>query len=71
MVGVEGVGVGITAERVRGGDVVWVLAGADVPVVLREGSEMRRWRLVGEAFVCGIMGGEVVKGGKVKDIVLE
>jgi hypothetical protein len=71
MVGVEGGRLGITAEGVKVGDVVWVLAGAEVPVVLREGSEKGRWRLVGDAFVCGIMGGEAVKGGKVEEIVLE
>jgi hypothetical protein len=64
-------GLGIVAEGARVRDEVWVLAGADVPFVLREGSEKGRRRLVGEAFVCGVMGGEVVKGGKVERIVLE
>jgi len=51
---------GIAAESLEKGDAVWILAGAAVPMVLRpaKGGE---WKLVGEAYVHGIMNGEVVK----------
>jgi hypothetical protein len=56
---------GIGPESLEVGDQVWVLAGAQVPLVLR--STGSRWRLVGEAYVCGVMDGEAVtKGGAVR-----
>jgi hypothetical protein len=51
---------GIAAESVEKGDAVWVLAGAAVPLVLRP-AKLGRWKLVGEAYVHGIMNGEVAK----------
>ena len=51
---------GIAAESIEKGDAVWVLAGAAVPLVLRP-VEDGGWKLVGEAYVHGIMNGEVVK----------
>ena len=61
--------VGMGPQPLRRGDVVWILAGADVPMVLRraesprghdEGAEGERWTLVGEAYVLGLMEGEAV-----------
>ncbi|EPE34166.1 hypothetical protein GLAREA_07179 [Glarea lozoyensis ATCC 20868] len=52
---------GITAESVQVGDVVWVLAGMKVPVVLRS-VEGKRWKVVGEGYVHGIMNGEGIRG---------
>jgi hypothetical protein len=43
----------------RAGDIVFVLLGCNVPVVLRQDGD--RWIFVGEAFVMGIMDGEMVK----------
>jgi len=53
------------------GDAVWVLAGSKTPVVLRRGLQ-GRWRLVGEAYVHGIMHGEAIGwGNPLKDLMLE
>ncbi|KAN0071429.1 Heterokaryon incompatibility protein (HET) domain containing protein [Elaphomyces granulatus] len=52
---------GIGPESLQKGDQVWVIAGATVPMILRK-SESGHWRLVGEAYVHGIMNGEAVNG---------
>ena len=65
---------GIAAQALQPGDAVWVLAGADVPVVLRQaangaahkaeaGQEQPRslWTFVGEAYVHGLMHGEALE----------
>lgn len=51
---------GIAAESLKKGDAVWVLAGAPVPLVLRP-AENEAWILVGEAYIHGLMNGEVMK----------
>ncbi|KAK3987685.1 heterokaryon incompatibility protein 6,OR allele [Cladorrhinum sp. PSN332] len=55
--------VGLTAKGVREGDSVVLFKGGRMPVVVREvegeEGEEKRWRLVGDAYVHGIMGGEV------------
>jgi Heterokaryon incompatibility protein (HET) len=62
---------GIAAQSLKDGDVVWVLAGMAVPVVLRHKDEKRgSWEFVGEAYVHGIMNGEAAVGQEVS-IVLE
>ena len=43
----------------KAGDIVFVLLGCNVPVILRPDGE--RWVLVGEAFVLGIMDGEMAE----------
>ena len=53
---------GISAQSLDAKDVVWVLAGAAVPVVLREISSTGNWEFVGEAYVHGIMNGEAAVG---------
>ncbi|KAL7627737.1 hypothetical protein AAE478_001932 [Parahypoxylon ruwenzoriense] len=54
---------GITAESLRTSDSVWILAGADAPYVLRHaGDTDNSWRIVGEAYVHGMMNGEALKG---------
>ncbi|KAH0536279.1 hypothetical protein FGG08_006840 [Glutinoglossum americanum] len=64
--------IGITAQSLQEGDTVWVLAGATVPTVLRR-LQNGNWKLVGEAYVHGIMNGEAVRGDGVKSeqILLE
>ncbi|OIW25713.1 HET-domain-containing protein [Coniochaeta ligniaria NRRL 30616] len=52
---------GITAQSLHQGDCVWVLAGADTPFVLSRLQD-ENWRVVGEAYVFGIMNGEVLAG---------
>jgi hypothetical protein len=51
---------GIAAQSLQEGDAVWVLAGAAVPFVLRP-LKNREWKVVGEAYVHGIMSGEVLR----------
>lgn len=64
---------GIAAESLKAGDEVWVLAGAAIPLILRpaENGENER-KVIGEAYIHGIMNGEVVKeaGEKVQQIDL-
>jgi hypothetical protein len=62
---------GIAAQSLKERDVVWVLAGAAVPVVLRPKDEEGRWEFVGEAYVHGIMYGEAAAVGQEVSIVLE
>jgi len=55
------------------GDEVWVIAGADVPMVLRQRGG-GKWSLVGECYVHGIMKGEAVRdfgGGNVQDKLMD
>ena len=63
---------GVAARSLQPGDSLWVLAGADVPMVLRPPADSDaahgdggrpKWRLVGEAYVWGLMNGEAVRGG--------
>ena len=51
---------GIGPQSLQKDDQVWVIAGSTVPMILRK-SESGRWRLVGEAYVHGIMNGEAVR----------
>jgi hypothetical protein len=54
------------------GDQIWILAGANVPFVLRPMAN-GRFQVIGEAYVHGIMHGEVLNRGNVEfqDIILE
>ncbi|KAK8187774.1 heterokaryon incompatibility protein-domain-containing protein [Phyllosticta capitalensis] len=56
--------VGLVPDAAVQGDVVAVLAGGGVPYVLREvpGEKEGTYRLVGPAYVEGIMGGEAMEG---------
>ncbi|KAH8753764.1 heterokaryon incompatibility protein-domain-containing protein [Hyaloscypha sp. PMI_1271] len=54
--------VGVCLDCAEEGDEVWILRGAHVPYVLRK-SEAGTSRLVGEAFVYGMMDGEVCSTG--------
>jgi hypothetical protein len=56
---------GIGPKSIRIGDEVWVLAGANVPFVLRKlDGDRNKYALVGEAYVHGIMHGDPQKHGK-------
>jgi hypothetical protein len=63
---------GVAPRAIRPGDQVWVLKGAGTPLVLRE-KENGRFTLVGEAYVHGIMHGEVVErdGFAMREVELE
>ncbi|KAF8856023.1 hypothetical protein BDZ45DRAFT_675824 [Acephala macrosclerotiorum] len=56
-------GLGLAPDSVAIGDEVWILAGSQVPFILRsvDGS-LRRYKLIGEAYVHGIMHGEGMEG---------
>lgn len=54
--------IGVGPEGAQPGDLVYVFRGFSVPFVLRRGSD-DRLRLVGEAYVYGVMDGQVTKSG--------
>jgi hypothetical protein len=56
-------GLGLGPDSVQINDEVWILAGSQVPFILRsvDGSP-RRYKLIGEAYVHGIMHGEGMEG---------
>lgn len=53
---------GLCAAGVEKGDLVSVLLGCDMLILLRERDENHCLRVIGEAYVHGIMNGEAVKG---------
>ena len=62
--------IGIGPRSLEKGDSIWILAGADVPMVLTQREvagwkggvgHSERWRLVGEAYILGLMDGEAVR----------
>lgn len=53
------------------GDEVWILAGAKTPVVLRDGSPGKK-QLLGEAYIHGLMHGEILDAGlDIVGVILE
>jgi hypothetical protein len=50
------------------GDEVWILTGADVPLILRPSASSGEYRLVGEAYVHGIMQGEALADVQENDL---
>ena len=64
---------GIGAQSLQVNDEVWILGGADTPMVLRKKSN-RSYRLIGETYVHGVMYGEAVKSivqERMQGIILE
>lgn len=62
---------GTGPRSLQKGDELWVLAGAPTPFILRSLSN-GNYRLVGEAYVYGLMHGEALEmGHSLQDIVLE
>ncbi|KAF2447731.1 hypothetical protein P171DRAFT_354406, partial [Karstenula rhodostoma CBS 690.94] len=53
---------GLSPKDMQSNDVVIVASGAEVPFILREASE-GGYKLVGEAYVDGVMDGEVLDMG--------
>ncbi|KAK2590950.1 hypothetical protein QQS21_011369 [Conoideocrella luteorostrata] len=68
--------VGMGPPQIKSGDAVVVFHGGTMPHILREtnGMEMNRggetWQYVGEAYCDGIMDGESLEGGVVRDFTL-
>ncbi len=52
---------GLGPPKMQEGDVVTILKGCSVPVLLREYEAGIYHRFVGEAYVCGIMDGEMME----------
>jgi hypothetical protein len=55
----EGNHLGIAAESLESGDQIWILSGAAVPMIIRKAGD-GNWKFVGEAYIYGIMNGELV-----------
>ncbi|KAH6871566.1 heterokaryon incompatibility protein-domain-containing protein [Thelonectria olida] len=55
--------VGLVAETVKPGDRVAILMGSQVPAVLRSVEGSSGWRVIGEAYMHGIMDGEALGDG--------
>lgn len=53
---------GLSGLSLRTGDSVWIIAGVETPLVLKS-CGWAEWKLVGEAYVDGIMNGEAVNQG--------
>lgn len=58
--------IGLVPARTQPGDCVWLLKGGNVPFVVRDESGTKR--LVGEAYIHGIMKGEAFDEGQCEDI---
>lgn len=52
---------GIGTQCLRKDDTVWIVPGSRVPLILREIDGSNRYRLVGGAYVHGVMNGEALK----------
>ena len=66
--------IGMGSKSVEVGDQIWLLRGANVPFILRRaGNGNGNYRLIGEAYVHGIMHGEAMEGrlGSVQPIIIE
>ena len=57
--------IGLVPAKTQPGDCVWLLKGGNVPFVIRDESGTKR--LVGEAYIHGIMKGEAFDEGKCQD----
>ncbi|KAH6667844.1 heterokaryon incompatibility protein-domain-containing protein [Halenospora varia] len=63
--------IGLGPRNILPGDVICIFLGGEIPFVLREGNN-GRYRLVGEAYVHGIMDGEFIKDDlKIEEFRLE
>ncbi|CAH0025631.1 unnamed protein product [Clonostachys rhizophaga] len=60
--------IGICPHQMKSGDRIYLLAGAPVPYAMREGTD-RKLRLLGEAYLHGIMDGEALDNVKSLDKV--
>ncbi|XMA16429.1 hypothetical protein WAI453_009220 [Rhynchosporium graminicola] len=61
---VSGSFLGIGPDETEPGDLAFVLHGSDVPYILRRNKDDNELRLVGEAYIHGIMDGEAVGQGE-------
>ncbi|KAL3419459.1 heterokaryon incompatibility protein [Phlyctema vagabunda] len=66
---VSGTYLGIGPSETELGDSLFVLLGGEVPYIMRRNNEDKKWRLVGEAYVHGIMDGEILEQSQVVETV--
>ena len=59
---VSGNYLGIGPRETEQGDLVFILLGVDTPYILRRDSQDETLRLIGEAYVHGVMDGEAMEG---------
>ncbi|KAL6703882.1 hypothetical protein ACN47E_009016 [Coniothyrium glycines] len=62
--GTEGNLIGLAPQHARIGDHICLLYGCSVPVILRQvtyGDQLQAWKLIGDAFVYGVMEGEAFR----------
>lgn len=62
--------IGLVSGDARHGDEVWLLEGSKVPLIIRRKSA-GYGRLVGDAYIHGIMYGEAFKIEDCEDLILE
>jgi len=60
---------GIGPHETEPGDLIFILLGAGVPYIMRRRSQEGKLRLIGEAYVHGIMDGEAMKGNQVVETI--
>jgi hypothetical protein len=61
---------GLVSGDVQAGDEIWLLEGCRVPVVLRACGNGEDWKVVGDAYVHGVMYGEAFEEKKCRQIAL-
>jgi hypothetical protein len=66
---VSGAYLGIGPCDTEPGDLIFIILGSDVPYVLRRNSKNDKLQLIGEAYVHGIMDGEVFERSQVIETV--
>jgi len=62
--------IGLASGTARVGDLLSICKGSGVPLVLRPFENSRRWEHVGDAYVHGIMQGELFQESKCRKIVI-
>jgi hypothetical protein len=62
--------IGLVSGNVRQGDEVWLFEGSKVPLIIRRQTE-GYGRLIGDAYIHGIMYGEAFRIGDCEDLILE
>jgi hypothetical protein len=62
---------GLVSHAVRNGDAVVVLVGSELPFTLRPLSTKGEYRLAGDAYIHGVMNGEIMESMKAKSVALE
>lgn len=67
----QGGSMGLGSPSTLEGDSIWLIAGTEVPYILREVPDTGRLMLVGDAYVHGIMRGEAVESAKSKLSIIE